>query len=492
MTPLVNRLLFSAVLCVYCIAGILYATATPPWQTPDEPAHYNYVKYLAANANFPQLTAPCYDQEYLNLLTAQKFRPGLSIATVCYEYHQPPLYYLIIEPIFVLSSGALQAMRLAGVALGAGVVVLAYFVSSTVFPGQPLIPLGAMAFVAFVPMHVAMLASVNNDALAGLIFAAILLLLLRRIRQATPATLLQNLLLGLLLGIALITKVTIYIAVPLVALGVVLTARRDGFSWQKMLPPVVVIFGVALLLAAPWYWRNAALYGGADILGLGRHNEVVVGQLRTSELVSDVGLVGYARSFGVTTFNSFWGQFGWMAVPMDGRTYRLLALLSLLAGVGLALFVAGQLRREHQPALSRPQWEMLTLLAASALLSGLAYGWYNLSFVQFQGRYLFTAIVPLGLFFAVGLDTMLQPRWSWLLAAILALALLWLAGASLWQGGLDKWAVLLTGSLLALALGQIFLPRYQPILSGLLRAGWYGGLALLVLLSPGWFIVPYL
>lgn len=486
MTPNISRLLFIAILSAYCVAGILYATTTPPWQAPDEPAHYNYVKYLATHANFPELTAPCYDQTTLNQLTGQKFRANLSIATLCYEYHQPPLYYLASEPVFILSGGALQAMRLVSVALGAGVVALAYVIGGTVFPGQPLIALGAMAFVAFVPMHVAMLASVNNDALAGLILAAILLLLLRYLRRPAPANPGQNLLLGLLLGIALITKVTIYIAAPLIALVILLAARRDGFSWRKLLLPAITIFGVALLLAAPWYWRNAALYGGIDILGLGRHDEVVVGQLRTADFIAAVGWPAYARNFAVTTFHSFWGQFGWMAVPMDTRTYGLLALLTLLAVVGLALFVSDQIRGESHPPLSQTQWEMLALLATSALLTGLAYGWYNLSFVQFQGRYLFTAIIPLGLFFAVGLHTIVQPRRRWLLATLLVLALLWLAR------GLDKWGTLITGAMLALALGQIFWPRYQSALRGLLLATWYGGLALLALLTPYWFIVPYL
>ena len=80
MTPNISRLLFIAILSAYCVAGILYATTTPPWQAPDEPAHYNYVKYLATHANFPELTAPCYDQTTLNQLTGQKFRANLSIA----------------------------------------------------------------------------------------------------------------------------------------------------------------------------------------------------------------------------------------------------------------------------------------------------------------------------------------------------------------------------------------------------------------------------
>ncbi len=59
-----------------------------------------------------------------------------------------------------------------------------------------------MAFVAFGPMHVAMLASVNNDALAELILAALLLLLTRRLLASGQSTTWNDITLGILLGLA--------------------------------------------------------------------------------------------------------------------------------------------------------------------------------------------------------------------------------------------------------------------------------------------------
>ena len=492
MVPSMRQLLFFAILITYCVAGTRYAAITPPWQAPDEPAHYNYIRYLAQQPDFPELTARCYDQTYLNQLRFHKFPPELSVANICYEFHQPPLYYILSEPFFVLGDGLLLAARLVSVLLGAGVVTITYFISSTIFPEQPTISLGAMAFVAFVPMHVAILASVNNDALAELIFAAILLVLVRRLRRTDAPTLGQNAALGILLGLALITKMTIYIAVPLTALVLLISAVQNGFTWQNLVLPAAAVFGIALLIALPWYIRNAMLYSNLDILGLGRHDDVVVGQLRTGEFISEVGLVAYAQTFATTTFHSFWGQFGWMAVPMDGRTYRLLALLSFLALSGLLLFTVDQLQQRSTVSLLRRQWAMLAVLALSIVFTGLAYGWYNLSFVQFQGRYLFSSIIPLGIFFALGLHSVLEIRRRWVLITLLGLSTLWLGAASFLQGGLDKWGVLIGSVLLVLATGRSFWPRYQAIFSASLAATWYGGLALLTLLSPHWFIVPNL
>ena len=176
MTSSIRFSLVGVVLLTYLVAGALYATLTPDWQAPDEPAHYNYIRYLATKTGFPELVAGCYDQAYLNKLTSRRFPPELSIDTVCYEFHQPTLYYLLATPVFVLSNGSLTALRLLSVALGGGVVVLAFCTARTIFPDRDTVSFGAMAFTAFVPMHVGMRSSVNNDALAGLIVGVLVFL----------------------------------------------------------------------------------------------------------------------------------------------------------------------------------------------------------------------------------------------------------------------------------------------------------------------------
>lgn len=170
----VRASLFTLILLAYLLLGGLYAVFTPAWQVPDEPAHYNYVRYLVNESGFPELVAGCYEQTYLEQLTAQRFPPHLPIDGVCYEFHQPPLYYLLAAPVFALTGGSPLALRLFSVALGAGVVSLAFAVGRTIFPNRAEIALATMALVALVPMHLAMLASVNNDALAELLLPLIL------------------------------------------------------------------------------------------------------------------------------------------------------------------------------------------------------------------------------------------------------------------------------------------------------------------------------
>jgi 4-amino-4-deoxy-L-arabinose transferase-like glycosyltransferase len=517
------------ILVLYLGSGLLYAQVTPAWQAPDEPAHYNYISHLVTYRILPILWADCYDEAYLRELTSRRFPPELPVDTLCYEFHQPPLYYLLSTPLFVASGGSLLALRLFSVGLGAGVVLFAFLIGQTIFPDRPLIALGAAVFVASVPMHVAILASVNNDALAELIFAAILFLLIRRLMR--PAAVGKSPLpadvgLGVLLGLALLTKMTIYMALPLVALTLWFTATRAGQPrlWGRFIKQATVIFGIALLISLPWFWRNGATYGPLDIFGLIRHNIIVEGQLRTRFYVADLGLLGYLGNLMTITFRSFWGQFGWMAVPMDQRTYQLLAVLSLVSLGGLIGFwisrsvpsadfgfgwpargrINGERRAEQisaenkvepatvtaAPGLALEQRQALLVLAVVVGLVAAAYGWYNLTFVQFQGRYLFPALVPLGIFFTLGLVEAFAPRWRWWLVGWLAVALIWVAVASLLGDGFDARGGLIVGLLLVIFSARAWFaptsPRAWPV------ALCFAALALLTLLSPFWFVIPNL
>jgi 4-amino-4-deoxy-L-arabinose transferase-like glycosyltransferase len=116
-------LLLVLILGIYAALGVLFAARTPAWQAPDEPAHYNYVRYLAQSGQFPVLQMGDYPSAYLEQIKSQHFPPDMSIDAIRYEFHQPPLYYVLAAPLFALTGGSLLVLRLFSVLLGAGIVV---------------------------------------------------------------------------------------------------------------------------------------------------------------------------------------------------------------------------------------------------------------------------------------------------------------------------------------------------------------------------------
>jgi 4-amino-4-deoxy-L-arabinose transferase-like glycosyltransferase len=486
------------IVAAYLLVGGLYAVVTPAWQAPDEPAHYNYVRSLAEEGRLPVLRPGDYPAAYLEQIKSARFPLTMSIDSIRYESWQPPLYYTLAMPIYWLAGGALIPLRLLSVVLGAGLVVVAYALALTVCPGETRLALGTAAFVAFVPMHLAMTASVNNDALADLLLALVMLRLMRWTRGANrqPYALMVT---GLLLGLGLITKATVYVvAIPLALITLLFDERRPALLARR----AAAVFGPALLLALPWYVRNVALYGWPDLLGKLNHDAIVAGQLRTADYLAQAGWAAYLGDFATTSFHSFWGQFGWMAVPMDGRTYLALGLLSALAVAGLILPGTSTILRadltdfpkpvrSHGPKFEGTAGDKVAWLAGLWVIFTLLfiYVYYNLSFVQFQGRYLFPALAPIGLFATLGLREILSRRWAWLGAGLCGIAAVWMGLGGALNGGLDKWGLLIAGG------GTIALAarRWLPArCDDWVLAAPFAGLAALSTYSLFAFIVPYL
>lgn len=461
-----SRWLLPAIVVIYLILGTLYAVYTPAWQAPDEPAHYNYVQYLAEQHHFPVLKPGDYPAVYLEEIKTARFPPEMSIAPIRYEFHQPPLYYVLAVPVYRLSGGALLPLRLLSVALGALLLLVVYWTVQALAPERPLLCLGSTAFVAFLPMHLAMTAAANNDTLAELLLATILLLGIRYLKRATRPPAERDdtrllVLLGITTGLALVTKSSIYIAVPLILLAI--AARffwldPEPFSATGLLRAAALYLLPAVALTLPWWVRNVAIYGGFDFLALGRHEQVVVGQLRTAEYVAGNGLGQLMREFSLTTFRSFWGQFGWMGVLLDERLYQALAILSTLALVGFVLWAIGAWRRRDEfPAW---QWAAGGLLALTGLFTLASYAWYNLGFLQHQGRYLFRALVPISLAVTLGWRESLRHKHALPLATAL-----FVGGVVLRVAGvLSNWPLLMLVVAAAALVIRRFLPaRWDPL-----------------------------
>ena len=401
-----SRLFLALILLAYASLGVLYAVYTPAWQVPDEPAHYNYIRAITGRAALPVMEEGDYDQTYIWRLVEGRFPPDLSIDPLTYEDHQPPLYYLLAAPVYLLFDGELLPLRLVSVALGVGLLVIAYGLVRTLFPHRPSLPLATTALIAFLPQHLAMTAGVNNDTLAEVVVGAVLWVVIRMTDDKAQNSGFGLWALGFLVGLAMLTKTTAYVVLPVALVAVGLRARRERQppGWAAAQASRVLL--VAALLVGPWLARNVAVYGWADPLGLACHNGVVAGQPRTAEWLAQYGWAGLVGRLFRTTFQSFWGQFGWMTVPLHPPLYLALALFSALSLVGLL----GWSLDRRRPRLAPSQVDGLVLLAVSTLLTLASYLWYNLTFVQHQGRYLFPALIPLALGAALGLEWLLSPR----------------------------------------------------------------------------------
>lgn len=170
-------LLLTLILVAYFIVGGLFAIKTPAWQAPDEPAHYNYIFQVAHNGCCPTIQPGDWDSAYLDQLKAARFAPDLlaNIQSISVRRSSTTTLLFTGSAGFTLTDGSLIALRLFSLVMGAGIVLCAYGLVRVFLPECPQVALGTAALVAFLPQHLAGLASVSNDALSNLLIAATLL-----------------------------------------------------------------------------------------------------------------------------------------------------------------------------------------------------------------------------------------------------------------------------------------------------------------------------
>ncbi len=257
------------ILAAYAVIGGLYATRIPPWQAPDEPAHYNYVRQLAQTGAYPVIEMGDYDQALLSQKVAPPdARPSFPLDAIQYEDHQPPLFYTLAAPVFVAFDGSLVALRLFTLLIGALAVTFTYLAVLEVFPSQPGIAAFAAAWVALLPQHVHMAASLNNDALSEALIALTLWLSARLVmvagrgagageqgsegggavtRRAPPASRRALVLLGIVVGLSLLTKAQAYLCLP-VALAAVFMATHGRQPGRAVARDLGIVLAVGLVL----------------------------------------------------------------------------------------------------------------------------------------------------------------------------------------------------------------------------------------------------
>jgi 4-amino-4-deoxy-L-arabinose transferase-like glycosyltransferase len=480
-----TRIWLGLIVALYLILGTSYALRTPLWQAPDEPAHYNYVRHILEHGSRPVFAEGDYPVEYLEELKAARFPPEMSIDPLRYEAHQPPLYYLLAAGWGRITGAFGLALpfrlRLFSVLLSAVTLAIGYQVVRRLGARQD-VALGAVALAATLPMHVAMSAAINNDPLAHLLTNLTALLVVRRAGGWSARRALG---LGAVLGLALLTKMQAYVAVALALTGLVWdgTHAREGRSLRRTLGLGALMLGMAGLLVLPWLADNVSLYGWGDPLALARHDQIVTGQLTTAQFLRERGWLALAAALVRTTFQSFWGQFGWMGVPMHPRVYLVLALLSAAAIYGLLVWAWPRRAR-----IAHVQGRELALILVWVGVTAAGFFWWNTRYLQHQGRYFFPALTPIGLGFTLGLRELLRgpSRPLWIAWGGVLLAVL---GAGLALGAMPHFTLALCLALGPTIWAARWVERRRP---GLPPVALYLAMAGLALACLYFYVIPNL
>jgi 4-amino-4-deoxy-L-arabinose transferase-like glycosyltransferase len=434
-----TRPLVLAFLLVFALAARVYsAVAVPPWQGPDEPKHFEYIRLLIDKRDVflgerrlpnlsdasPQLQgqiiaslAQHHYWEYVGWLPSGPTTPAVLPQRfddvwpqgTGLQLHRPSLYYyLAVAVVWPLQGASLEsqllAVRLFSALLSVLTVYVTYLAARQLAPGKAYLPLASAAFVATLPMHVFVGGAVNNDNLVTLAGAVCTLGLLAGLRSGFGWRQLGLAFGGLALAIA--TKRVGVALAPALALAILYWLWGNG-KWCRL---AGLAASALAILTVGLAWQIAPMREA--VVGYAFNSLSQFTNLSRVSLASPEVQALLLRHVAAL-FCSFWGIFGWFNVLLGVEVYAVLALATGLCLLGFALWLRGLLGRSSRNQSPRRTFVvggllLLTALAvtALALLERLSY----LSPHELpQGRYLFVAITPIAIVLALGART-LAPR----------------------------------------------------------------------------------
>jgi hypothetical protein len=318
---------------------------------------------------------------------------------------------------------AIHLVRFLTLTFGVGTVILTHHLSRELFPGRPALAFGATALTALNPMFLFVSASVNNDAMSAFVGNLGLLLLVRipdrRSRGATSLWTRGLVLLGSVIGLGVLTKLSLLALAPLALLVVGVCSWRAHphlpiprrllvvvGDWALIILPILAISGW-------WFFRNWRLYGDPTALDA---FIAIQGRRPSPPTLGD-----WLGEFGTFRW-TYWGLFGAVNVMAPRAVYWFFDLLSLVGLLGFAVWTA---RRLKSRVTARDLRVFIPALWAALLfVSVLRWTWF---YYSFQGRLVFPGIAGISVLMMLGLRQWVPARHGSLLALGLALILLIIA-----------------------------------------------------------------
>ena len=413
----------------FLVRGAFYVNLLPLWEGFDEWSHYAVVQNLASSGAFLPDRHASISREVQESLSLIPWQPGLPDAKArhdaywqlpgeqrairerqltslppelavqpaaggpkVYEAQQAPLDYWLMLPVYrrvaawpLLSR--VWALRFAALLIASSLVPVGFWIARRTAGAE--FAVAIMAVVVAQPQLMITVTHISNDVLAvamGTLLCAALLYL-----RQSPRSWLSAFLLGIALGLSLLTKAYFLAVVPAILLA----------AWFWAGPrQLLTVTSSAAVLSAWWYIRNLVTTHSisgeqVDLGGLGS-------RLSFTQAMQQMN---WWKAADVVFLSHVWLG-NWSFLVVRSWMYRTFAVIACAAALGLVLRLV--LRSKYRP-------ELLAFLALyGSFLFALAYhsvrNFQTTSFTGTLGHYLFPLVVPEAIFLTIGLGTLLPAR----------------------------------------------------------------------------------
>lgn len=437
-----------AIWLAFLARGLYYCVQQPMWEGYDEWAHFAYVQSIAEHRALPSRSdsVSLEVRRSLQLVPLSHWAAKVGSGTIThdsfwrltpeerrrreqevrqlssfpagtidpripakqYEAQQPPLYYALLAPLYLLLQhlslpAQVLVLRVFSAVIASSVVFLVYAIARRVMPGSRLALLVAI-LVACLPGLYVNVCRIGNESLSIALTSAVILCSLKARRRQSGV--LDWLLLGISLGAALLAKAYTLAFVPLLVVVALVRIFKHRWAWKQ----TVAYCGVAYLAAAAiggwWYWQTWLATGTFS----GEQLDVAAAKIPFAQKLLAAVQVDWHSVIDTGAFTHIWVG-GWSFLVVRSWMYRVCEFVAVLAVIGLLLNLIGMVRRR---ALGGPS----VILVTAYLLMGSAVAYH--SFVVFTtqdisvalGWYLYSVIASEVILLGLGLTGVFGKKWS--------------------------------------------------------------------------------
>lgn len=187
--------------------------------------------------------------QYVRMITQERRIP---LANEGWEMYQPPLYYFIATAL-----PTAKAVQCIGFLVWLGFCVLSYIFVRKQF-AERIYAYIAMFLVASLPMVLYLTPMVSNEFFSGLLMSIVLAYYICTVDAEKASTLRSDVILGILLGLALLSKATSVVLAVSICVDVFASQK---FDLQKTVHRLRWVLSIAFLISGWFYIRNLYYFG---------------------------------------------------------------------------------------------------------------------------------------------------------------------------------------------------------------------------------------
>jgi len=414
------------------VLGIIYIVIIPPWQSPDEPTHFEYAKVLAEGdppwAPHPRpelqqkiiVSLDRYD--YWRYVLVEKPSPlPLTFKTTPFLFiapsqigKNPPLYYWLAAQVLRLSSNLSiesELYRLRALSLLFRILTVAFVwaCAAEIFGRYSPICPAAAGITALLPQFMVIGTSISPDPCVDFFGAVAIYLVLRF--QRTGFTFRRILILLLWHGLGLLINYKFLIllaALPGIMLIHLCRQRPRAFAFKKLILWSGVFIVILLMAYAGlvWYFPRVARIFIIRI-------NILYLTLSSCLQGKTYFPPGFWHWFHAELFKSFWLKYGWLKYELPLFFYLVLKIASLIALAGVGLFLGRWVLKKTKFS-EQARGGIITLVFYAAVALGAYYLFWGLKGTNTttQGRHLFIVMPAWAILFIFGWSRFFPSRYE--------------------------------------------------------------------------------